>query len=240
MRYFLIVTLLFVAMLYLAPIAATGVLVLSATSMIDRLSNYWLGPISTNLNDDALWRSHRNLLDHAALAGEASRNNTHLHIALINFKPFNNTDKTQRSAFINVSYDAKDLGSAANLIYTSGPLNLQIIGQRNDQRGKLAFEGRSPIRVTGLKQGFIAGVSFQGIDVFKASTSRSIYLERPHFCKSLKAWADFFELPLDQVEVWEVLLPAISGSLRATSGGFETDNGNVTHHSNASRICTHN
>jgi len=239
-RYFLILTLLLVAMLYLIPIAATGVLVVQTASIMDRVGSLWSGPISPSWNSDTLWKTHRDLLDYAALPGEPARNNIRLNVALIDFKFSKNIKKTEQAGYINITYNVKDIGHAANLIYTSGPLNLKIQGQEYGKRGKLAFEGRSPVRVTGLRQGFIAGVSFDGIDTFKASTSRSIYLERPQFCRSLKAWANFFELSPNQVEVWEIILPVSGGFLKATSSGFEANNEVVTYHGNALSLCKFN
>ena len=238
-RYVLFGTLVFVALLYIIPLTATGVLVLRTTEMMERVGTFSTRTIATGGNPRLERVYHKELLDKAAFPGEAPRNNTHLNVALVSIDeaPSASTLSEIQRAFVSITYNVKDIGKAANLLIADGPTHWKLEGQSLVQRAKLAIEGRSAVRATGVQQGFIAGVRIKGVDTNEASGAHTVLNDRRTFCQSLNDWAAFFDIGMDKIKVWHAVMPASGADLQAINSGFRTPNGHLRYANRATRLC---
>jgi len=193
------------------------------------------GEVVTGGDTEALEAAHAALISKAALAGEAARNSDSLHVGLISFRDVQlNGSRSYYSVTLNVG----KLSRSATLLITDGPTHLTIVDPHVDQRAKLAFEGKSPLKVSNLPRGFLAGTRMSPFDAKRVSDFDSFENDKRQFCKTLEVWQQFFGVKLERVSVSRVYVNRDDPTVSVNDRGFRVSGRQVRKAVSAEDFCS--
>lgn len=171
----------------IAAIAGIAYMTSSSGSMMDTVTAKWSedmrldgGEVATGGDRKQLKADHAALLAMAALPGEAARNRDILQVGIVTFR---NVQTDANSGYTPVTLSVGKLSRAATLLIPDGPTHWTIKNSNMNQRAKLAFEGKSPVRASQLPQGFMAGTRLQSFDAKEVSGTDSLDEERGTFLR---------------------------------------------------------
>ena len=192
------------------------------------------GGVATGGDSEQLQADHDALLALAALPGEAARNNDMLHVGIVSFR---NVPPAQNSGYTPVTLSVQKLSRAAALFIPDGPTEWTITNSNINQRAKLAFEGPSPVRAVQLPQGFLAGTRLQSFDAARVSNIHSLDEKRGEFCDTMRAWSQFFAVPLEKTHISKIMISAGDQRLSASDRGFNSRGARVSKRGTAASLC---
>ena len=225
----------------IAAIAGIAYMTTSSGNMMDNLSAKWSedmrlddGIVATGGDVKQMKADHAALLAMAALPGEAARNSDSLQVGLVSFR---NVQPADGSGYTPVTLSVGKLSQAATLLIPDGPTHWTIKNSNIYQRAKLAFEGKSPVRASGLHQGLLAGTRLKSFDANVVSGPDSMEEERGVFCDTMRAWSTFFGVTLEKTYVSKILVDAETKQVSAGDRGFRSRRARIVKRGTAAAIC---
>ncbi len=184
-------------------------------------------PIATGGNKETFAEAYERLLEHTALPGEAAHA-ARLHVNLVTFEPAKDSMADNRDADYAqaaVALDISELDKAAVLLVNAAPVTWMVEGADPFKRAKIALEGTGPVNAINLTQGLIAGIRNTTYEARNATRPNDMANDLHRFCRSLRAWANQFDLSVHDISIWTVRLPFSGARLTVNDSRIKADKG---------------